>query len=124
MPKYASLFVILEKGKEITLTDIFVETVRESEKAAIELKRKAQGDAKELVEHEKREGERRLVFSERDAALALSASAKADAEAADKLLSVAEDAAKEEAALLEKTAEARMDKAVALILQRVGGVWQ
>ena len=106
------------------MADIFVEKVRESEKTATEQKRKAQSDAKELVEHAKREGAKRLALAERDALRLLSESAKADADAADKLLFKAEDEAKEEAKALEQTALSRMDKAVALILQRVGGVWQ
>lgn len=106
------------------MADIFVERVRESEKAAIERKRKAQSDAKELVENAKRDGERRLAFAERDAARMLSDAAKADAVSADKLYHEAEDTARVEAAALEKTAEAHMDEAVALILRRVGGIWQ
>ncbi len=124
MPKFTFHAGILEKGKEITLADIFVERVRESEKRAIERKRKAQSEAKELIEQAKRDGEKRLALAERDASLVLSLAAKADAESADKLYHEAADAAKVEAAALEKTAEAHMDEAVALILRRVGGVWQ
>jgi len=115
---------ILEKGKEITLADIFVEKVRESERAALETKRQTQVEAKELIDNAGRQGERLLALSERDAALRLSASAKADADVADKLYREAEDAARQEAMALAENAASRMDKAVALILERVGGVWQ
>lgn len=106
------------------MADIFVERVRESEKRAIEQKRKAQSEARALIEEAKREGEKRLALAERDASLTLSRAAKADADEADKLYREASDDAKAEAAVLEKTAEAHMDKAVSWILQRVGGVWQ
>jgi len=123
MPKHFSLG-ILEKGKEITLADIFVEKVRESERTALESKKKAQICAKELIDGAKREGEQRLLQAERDAAKNLSASAKADAETADKLLQKEEESAGKEAEALAANAASRMDKAVALILERVGGVWQ
>lgn len=115
---------ILEKGKEITLADIFVEKVRESERAALECQKKAQADAKELVDAARRDGEKRLALAERDAAKFLSASAQADAALAETLLQEADEAAKKDAAALRKTAASRMDQAVSLILQRVGGVWQ
>jgi len=106
------------------LADIFVEKVRESERAALETKRQTQVEAKELIDNAGRQGERLLALSERDAALRLSASAKADADVADKLYREAEDAARQEAMALAENAASRMDKAVALILERVGGVWQ
>lgn len=106
------------------MADIFVEKVRESERAALECQKKAQADAKELVDAARRDGEKRLALAERDAAKFLSASAQADAALAETLLQEADEAAKKDAAALRKTAASRMDQAVSLILQRVGGVWQ
>ena len=122
-PRWFSLG-ILEKGKVITLADIFVEKVRESERAALESKKKAQADAKELIDTTKSDGEKRLVLAERDAAKLIAASAKADADYADSLLQQEKENACAEAAVLAINAAPRMDKAVALILQRVGDVWQ
>lgn len=120
----AVLHRILEKGKEITLADIFVEKVRESERAALDARKKAQLDAKELIDAARRDGEVHLLHAERDAEKRLSASAKADAAFAQELLQKEEESAKKEAAALTEQAASHMDEAVTLILQRVGGVWQ
>ena len=106
------------------MADIFVEKVRESERAALDARKKAQLDAKELIDAARRDGEVQLLHAERDAAKRLSASAKADAAFAEELLQKEEENAKKEAAALTEQAASHMDEAVALILQRVGGVWQ
>lgn len=123
MPK-KFLLGILEKGKGITLADIFVETVRESERAALESKKTAQADAKALIDAARRDGEKRLLLAERDAAKLIAEKAKADADYAEALLEKEKENACADAAILAANAVPRMDKAVALILQRVGGVWQ
>ena len=115
---------ILEKGKDITLADIFVEKVRESERAALESKRQAQLDAKELIDAAKKDGEKRLIQAEREAAALLASSAKKDAAFAEELFQKEEENACQDAEALVASASPRMDEAVALILQRVGGVWQ
>ena len=106
------------------MADILIETVRKSERAALDAKKQAQADAKELIDAARRDGERRLALAERNAARLLAEKAKDDAALAEALLQKEESAAREEAAALTETASLRMDKAVALSLERVGGVWQ
>ena len=106
------------------MADHLIERVRDCEKAAIERKRQVQSLAKELVETARRDGEKRLAVAEREAWEILSASEMADADAQDKLWVQAEDEARIEAETLKITACSRMDKAVAWILESVGGVWQ
>ena len=73
------------------MADIFVEKVRESERAALDARKTAQLDAKELIDAARRDGEKHLLEAERDAAKRLAATATSDAAFAEELLQKEEE---------------------------------
>ena len=115
---------ILEKGKVIKVAENFVEKVRESERAALDMKKDAQNAARLMLDDARRQGEQMLLKAEREAASYLAKSAAEDLAAANARLSSEEDKADGDALMIQKQAESRMGDAIALILERVGDVWQ
>ena len=101
-----------------------MEKVRACERTALQMKKDAQNEAKKKLEEAKLQGEKALVLTEREATDLLAASAKQDQAEAEQLLLAEETSAAADAVKLEEIASSRMKDAVALILERVGDVWQ